>query len=335
MRKKRLLSGNFCRPIYHITSRCCNADFYLDAESKSKLVMLIHKYADFCGVEVFSWCVMTNHFHILVDVPACDPEAITDGELLRRLRLVAPEPVFERTTEALARAAALGGAAGEALRRKARAPHLRRMGVLAAFVKGIKQSFTQWFNKRRDREGTAWEGRFRSTLVGGDSPEGTAAVARVVAAYIDLNPVRAGIVTDPGEFVWSGYGAAMRGDPLALRGIGRLMARRAEGRAPADAGQLAAYRLALFEAGNETNQNEGGGRAGIAAAAVAELRRAASRSTGPAVHRRLPALSRARAVGDAGFVGLLEKSGLLGDGLGLLGGCALGALPAWAVDPPG
>ena len=67
--------------------------------------------------------------------------------------------------------------------------------------------------------------------------------ARIVAAYIDLNPVRAGIVEDPKDYAWSGYGAAVRGDKLAVKGIQALWG----GRTKAEA--LAAHRLFVFEEG--------------------------------------------------------------------------------------
>jgi len=44
----------------------------------------------------------------------------------------------------------------------------------------------------------------------------------MMAAYIDLNPVRAGIVTDPRDYRWSGYGAACAGMEWAKQGIDRV-----------------------------------------------------------------------------------------------------------------
>ena len=57
-----------------------------------------------------------------------------------------------------------------------------------------------------------WEDAFKSVLV----EDGVA--SRTMAAYIDLNPVRAGMVSDPGEYRWSSYGEAMGGGP---RGNGK------------------------------------------------------------------------------------------------------------------
>jgi hypothetical protein len=101
----------------------------------------------------------------------------------------------------------------EALREK----FLARMYDLSAYMKIVKQRFTQWFNKKHERKGTLWEERFKSTLV----ENGHA--ARVVAAYIDLNPVRAGLVQDPKDYRWCGYAEAVAGRKTAREGVQRVM----------------------------------------------------------------------------------------------------------------
>ena len=90
--------------------------------------------------------------------------------------------------------------------------YLYRMCDLSQFMKVLKQRFTQWFNKRHGRRGTLWEDYFKSVLV----EDGY--TARVMSAYIDLNPLRAGIVNDPARYRWSSYGAAVAGDRLARGG---------------------------------------------------------------------------------------------------------------------
>jgi hypothetical protein len=74
-------------------------------------------------------------------------------------------------------------------------------------MKTLLQRFTQWFNRTHNRTGTLWEERFKSLIV----QDGIA--ARTIAAYIDLNPVRAGIVADPAQYRWSSYGEAIGGGP--------------------------------------------------------------------------------------------------------------------------
>ncbi|MCF7733980.1 MAG: hypothetical protein K9N23_20005, partial [Akkermansiaceae bacterium] len=80
-----------------------------------------------------------------------------------------------------------------------------RMHDLGEFMKTLLARFTRWFNGGHQRTGALWESRFKSVLV----EEGIA--SRTMAAYIDLNPVRAGMVEDPALYRWSSYGEAMGG----------------------------------------------------------------------------------------------------------------------------
>lgn len=79
------------------------------------------------------------------------------------------------------------------------------MHDLSEFMKSLLERFTKWFNRMHSRCGRLWEDKFKSVLV----EDGTA--ARMVAAYIDLNPVRAGMVAEPAEYRWSSYGEAIGG----------------------------------------------------------------------------------------------------------------------------
>jgi hypothetical protein len=83
--------------------------------------------------------------------------------------------------------------------------YTRRMHDLSEFMKSLLERFTKWFNRMHSRCGRLWEDKFKSVIV----EDGTA--ARMMAAYIDLNPVRAGMVEDPAEYRWSSYGEAIGG----------------------------------------------------------------------------------------------------------------------------
>ncbi|MCC5789453.1 MAG: hypothetical protein JJT75_07450, partial [Opitutales bacterium] len=70
------------------------------------------------------------------------------------------------------------------------------------------------YNSTHRRYGPLWSEKFKSVLV-----EGRANALKVVAAYIDLNPVRAGLVDDPGKYAYSGYGeSVMEGEPMTALG---------------------------------------------------------------------------------------------------------------------
>lgn len=74
-----------------------------------------------------------------------------------------------------------------------------RTNSCADLIKRLGQLYTQYFNKRYARTGTLWEGRFRSSLVQ------TEAYLLACYRYIELNPVRAGMVADPALHRWSSY----------------------------------------------------------------------------------------------------------------------------------
>ena len=89
------------------------------------------------------------------------------------------------------------------------------MGDVSGFMKELKQRFSKWFNKERNRFGTLWAERFKSVLV-----EDQPGVVQAVAAYVDLNPVRAGLVKDPKDYRWCGYAEAVAGREAARQGLG-------------------------------------------------------------------------------------------------------------------
>jgi hypothetical protein len=72
------------------------------------------------------------------------------------------------------------------------------------------------------------------------------AAARIVSAYIDLNPVRAGMVEDPAEYAWCGYARALVGEKESAKGLLRVW-----GKQRGLKGALAEYRVYLFEEGSE------------------------------------------------------------------------------------
>jgi putative transposase len=81
---------------------------------------------------------------------------------------------------------------------------------LSTMMQGVGRAYVRYFNDRYQRTGTLWESRFKGTVI--DSEH----YLFICMAYIELNPVRAGIVTSPGEYDWSSYShnTGQRKDPL-------------------------------------------------------------------------------------------------------------------------
>jgi len=70
---------------------------------------------------------------------------------------------------------------------------------LPKFMQAVGRSYVRYFNSRHGRTGTLWEGRYRSNLIESER------YLLACMVYIDLNPVRAGMVAQPGDFKWSSY----------------------------------------------------------------------------------------------------------------------------------
>ncbi len=77
-------------------------------------------------------------------------------------------------------------------------------------MKSLGQRYVQAFNRRHARTGTLWEGRFRSCVV--DSEEYLFRCHQ----YIEMNPVRAGMVSNPREYLWSSHRANAEGEQSRL-----------------------------------------------------------------------------------------------------------------------
>ena len=198
--------------VYHALSRAVDGnDIFGDIE-KETFVRMMRAAAAFHQVEILTFCVMSNHFHIVVKVPP-RPEAfdLPLDTVMERWQATVDEASFRTIQRQFARYRQSGC---EALIEAWRLRMLDRMFRLTEFMKSLKQRFTQWFNRRHDRRGTLWEGRYKHVIV-----EDAEAAMYTITTYVDLNPVRAGIVTDPGDYRWCGYAEAMADNRLALDGL--------------------------------------------------------------------------------------------------------------------
>ncbi len=82
--------------------------------------------------------------------------------------------------------------------------------ALGRVMKGLGQCYAQYANRAYKRTGPLWDGRFRSCLVD------TETYLFTCYRYIESNPVRAGMVSDPGEYIWSSHRANALGTPDLL-----------------------------------------------------------------------------------------------------------------------
>ena len=212
--------------VYHCMTRTVNGEMLFKNREKEVLRKMLWQVADFSGVEILTYCIMSNHFHVLVRVP--EPKKLSDKELMRRYKILYPKPTKYQSasTKVMEEKLQEDGDEAEAIRRKL----LTRMNDVSEFMKTVKQRFSVWFNCNHRRYGTLWADRFKSVLV-----EGKGNPLQTMAAYIDLNPVRAGIVEDPEDYRFCGYAEAVVGNNLSRAGLSVVWSTHADGSSRAHA----------------------------------------------------------------------------------------------------
>lgn len=232
---RNLLKDSSRHQVFHVVSRIVDRRLIFKDEERDCFVRIMRKYEGFCGVEVLAFCVMGNHFHIMLSVPE-RPRHITESEIWQKMKHIYSSQKMKQYEDEWKE----WGAAGMSDRQEEFLNSMRaRMYDLSIFVQELKQRFSKWYNIKSERKGTLWEDRFRSVLL-----EGKEGVLKIVAAYIDLNPVRAGIVQEPDDYRWSSYGEACMGGTISRRGLAQILSGRGHRQSWSDLSS--AYRLLLL-----------------------------------------------------------------------------------------
>lgn len=268
-RKRVVGKGPLESYCYHVMSRTCGGEVFFDDLEKEALKRLMWRLADFCGVKLVTYCIMGNHFHALVEVPRKEAwlerfsGPLGEEKLMDHLGILYSKTYVGLLKQDLAELRRLG-LEKRALEKLEAIK--KRFCDLSIYVKEVKERFSRWFNKRRGRRGTLWMDRFKSVMV-----ESGGEALRTMAAYIDLNPVRAKLVEDPKDYRWCGYAEALSGSRRAQRGLCKAIAKPVDGWKSQDAGE--AYRSLLFVSGTEVRdaQNENIARPGLTVDKVREV----------------------------------------------------------------
>ena len=282
--KRFLPGGTSSWGFMHVVNRTAGGLMLFGDKEKDYFRSLIFRAAEFCGLEVLTWTCLDNHFHICINVPSVEEAArlratVTEEEILDRLRNCYTATFLKDTKQRLAKFRSTPGkeALADDMLRRFRA----QMYDISAYMHIVQRRFSGWFNDCHDRKGTLWQGRFRSTLV-----ESSGEALLKTAAYIDLNAVRAKIVTDPKDYPWCGYAEALAGKADARAGITSVVNASSgpDHAGPADAeNALQLYRSWLLELGapvlDETGQTVRPGFAAGAETSEAKLPRRALLST--------------------------------------------------------
>ena len=163
---------------YHVISRTALDGYPIGDTEKDYFVELIRKVGALYFVEILGFCIMGNHFHLLVRMlPDTD---FSDPDIKKR------HHDFYGKDRILV---------------DGQIPYYREKWFsLSEFMREIKLSFTRFYNRRHNRRGYFWGDRFKSVVVeNGDTLINC-------LAYIDLNPIRAGMADRPEAYRWSSIG---------------------------------------------------------------------------------------------------------------------------------
>lgn len=166
--------------VYHVMSRTALDGFVIGDVEKEFLLDLIKKLSRVYFAEVLGFCIMGNHFHLLVRMNT--GSNYSDEDIKVRFNRYSGK---ERKIEL----------------NEGQIPFYRKKWEdLSEYIKEIKQGFSRFYNKRHNRKGFFWSDRFKSVIV----DKGETLINCL--AYIDLNPVRAGLVSKPEDYRWSSIG---------------------------------------------------------------------------------------------------------------------------------
>ncbi len=210
---------------YHIISKTALEGFVMGDVEKEYLFNLIKWLSSVFFVEVLGFCIMGNHMHLLIRMK--DSDAYSEEEIKQRLILYYNDESRMITD--------------------GQTPYWRnKLSNLSEYIKEIKQRFSRYYNKRHNRKGFFWNGRFKSVIV----EDGDTLINCL--AYIDLNPVRANMVERPEEYRWSSMGYHIQTDnkdgflstEFGLTGMGEMT----------EEERLRFYREFVYENGNIDRQ---------------------------------------------------------------------------------
>lgn len=94
--------------IYHCVSRVVDRRFAFGDAEREQFRMFMRMQENFSGCRVLTYCVMSNHFHLLLEVPPMPEGGISDAELLRRIACTNTPAFVGTVAQELARARAAG-----------------------------------------------------------------------------------------------------------------------------------------------------------------------------------------------------------------------------------
>lgn len=198
-------------PYYHVTSRCvrraflCGIDPYSGKSYEHRRDWIedrVRVLASLFSIELCAYAVMSNHYHLVVRLNPGETEAWSDDEVLARWTALFRGPLLVQRYRA---GESLTGAESDTVI-SITAAYRRRLASLSWFMKCLNEPIARQANAEDGCKGHFWEARFHS------QPLCSERALLTAMAYVDLNPVRAGIATTPERSDYTSIQVRIRGD---------------------------------------------------------------------------------------------------------------------------
>jgi REP element-mobilizing transposase RayT len=177
-------------PYYHCMSRCvrqsyiCGIDKLTGKDYSHRKEWIINRLKlltnVFC-INVCAYAVMNNHYHMVLNIDSDKSKTLSDDEILIRWQQIYPGDADKIRK--------LPSPGNQAAIEKVR----RNLSCLSRFMAAMNEKIAVLSNKEDECKGRFWDGRFKSQAL---LDEGALLTAM---AYVDLNPIRAGIANTPEE----------------------------------------------------------------------------------------------------------------------------------------
>ena len=190
---------------FHVISRITGQDRLLTPTDKEYFIHLLERFASGFFVQIHSFTILDNHFHILLTGLNLDAQQASKKELLQRYQKLYPKETEPPPGSYLPDGTLIPDEDNGIERLR------ERLGSVSRFVQELKQSYSRWFNKKYNRSGYLWSDRFKGVIV----QKGEAQL--LCNAYIELNAVRANIVEKPEDYRWCSLGMRVRAPKRARK----------------------------------------------------------------------------------------------------------------------
>jgi REP element-mobilizing transposase RayT len=186
-------------PWYHCVSRCVRRAFLCGEDERTGksfdhrrdwIASRIKQLANIFAIDVAAYAVMSNHYHIVLRIDAERPAQWDTRVVLERWTQLYQGPWLVRAYLATEAGEGMGQAELAQVEAFA-ATYRQRLADLSWFMRNLNQSIAFQANAEDNCKGHFWEGRFKSQALLDE------AALLAAMAYVDLNPVRAGIAETP------------------------------------------------------------------------------------------------------------------------------------------